>query len=312
VIGHLEDTLDGTSHVTNIQAADYRAMLGRTLAPPYVATNQRQEDIVNRLLLPSQPGQSYPGSIGINYTFASNPDGSFLANTPTFRTITYVGTEYVGAEIDKLATMQGGFDWGMEPWSTGLAGGSPGDPVGNFYLWYPQRGVTKSFTAEYGANVASVKRVVDSTAFANQVLMTGATGTAAQTASGDVWTNPQLHAEGAWQVAKADSNTSDTGLLLAEAQYELGFDSNLTPSYQLTLMPGAWISRDDCWLGDSVRVKVSSGRLAVDANMRIVQIDFDIDDAGNEKVSLTVARPPLTLSKVLGDQSLNLYQLNRR
>jgi hypothetical protein len=313
VIGHSEDTLDGTAHTVNVQAADYRAMLGRVVATAQSFTTTAQESIVLGLVTPSLGTSAYPANIGIGWSGVVNPDGSaFGGSTPTTRTIAYAGTEQVGPEVDKLATMAGGFDWGCEP---NYPVGSPPNPsnaTAGMYLWYPQRGVTRAFLAEYGVNVTAVKRTVDSTGFSNWVQYTGTTGTAAQVASGDVMANPQLHAEGLWQETKADANVADTSQLLAEAQYDLGLASVLTPSYTLTLAPGAWKAKTDCWLGDTIRVRVTSGRLSVDINVRIVQVDITLDDAGNETIALVVARPPQTLADVLGAQNQNLYQLNRR
>jgi hypothetical protein len=313
VIGHSEDSLDGTAHIVNVQAADYRAVLGRVVATSQSFTAAAQESIVYGLVTPSLGTSAYPANMGIQWLGVVNPDGSSsVGTTPTTRTIAYVGTEQVGAEVDKLATMQGGFDWGCEPnYPTGAAP-NPSNPSAQMYLWYPSRGVSKPFIAEYGTNVTAVKRTVDSTGFSNWVQYTGTSGTAAQVASGDVMANPQLHAEGLWQETKADANVADTSQLLAEAQYDLGVASVLTPSYTLTLAPGAWKAKTDCWLGDTIRVRVTSGRLAVDINVRIVQVDITIDDAGNETIALTVARPPQTLAGVLGAQNQNLYQLNRR
>jgi hypothetical protein len=311
VIGHSEDTLDGTTHTTNVQAADYRAMIGRSIVPAQAFTAAPEDSIVDAITSTLQQNASYPQNLGINYMGPTNPDGSaYTGAALTARTITYNGTEQVGAEIDKLATMQGGFEWGCEPYFSPPM--TPASATASLYLWYPSRGVTKPFVAEYGVNVTTVKRTLDSTGFANWVQYTGASGTAAQVASGDVVANPQLHPEGLWTETKSDSNETDTAHLLAEAQHDLGFDSNLTPTYTLALAPGAWGSKTDCWLGDTIEVRVTSGRLAVDINVRVVQIDFAIDDNGNETVSLVVARPPLTLAGVLDVQTQNLYQLNRR
>lgn len=312
IIGHSEDTLDASTHTVNVQAADYRAMLNRCLVQAQSFTTQYQEVIVGAILSPYNYYASYPGNQGIGNYVMLNPDSSYMSgSTPTRRTITYNGTETVGAEVDKLATMQGGFDWGCEAnWAwTSM---SPADLTANFYIWYPYRGVTKTFVAEYGVNVAAVKRVVDSTSFANYVQMTGASGTAAQVAQGDAWTSPQNHAEGGWQITKSDSNVSDTSLLLAEAQYELGIDSALTPAYQLTLMPNAWRNKTDCWLGDTITVNIKSGRLQVNTTARVVQVDITVNDDGTETVQLTVSKPILNLANVLADQQQNLYQLNRR
>jgi hypothetical protein len=309
-IGHSEDTLDGTAHTLNLQAADYRAMLGRSIVSAYSPTGIAQEIIVGNIVAPFTALGTYPQNLGVFNRGMYDPTGQNPTTSGTNRTLVYQGTEQVAAEIDKLATMQGGFEWGCDPVTWNAQ--DPAAYVATMTLYYPQRGVTKGFVAEYGANVTAVKRTVDSTGFSNWVQYTGQSGTAAQVASGDVMANPQLHAEGLWQLTKADANVSDTSQLLAEAQFDLAFDSVLTPSYTLTLVPGAWRSRADCWLGDTIRVRVTSGRLSVDINVRIVQVDITIDDAGNETVALVVARPPQTLAGVLGAQTQNLYQLNRR
>jgi hypothetical protein len=300
-IGHTEDKLDATTHVVNVQAADYRAMLDRCLVNAATYTATAQEAIIAALVAPYSVTAAAPYNQGVRvHTVATGVN----------RTVVYAGTETVAAEINKLATQSGGVEWGCEP---AFDTTTPAAPTAELYLWYPTRGTTRPFVAEYGTNVAQVSRVVDSFSFANYVLVTGASGVAAQTAAGDVVANPAAHAEGLWQITESSANETSTTTLANLAAYTLAADSILTPSYQLTLTPGAWRSKNDFWLGDTIEIRVASGRLNVDVAARVIVIDFALsDDSDAETVTVTVARPVLTLAQLIHGQNQNLYALNRR
>ena len=71
----------------------------------------------------------------------------------------------------------------------------------------------------------------------------------------------------------------------------------LVPSYSLTLSPGTY-RRAAFNLGDTVPVVIKSGRLNVNTGVRIVGMNFAIDDDGDEDVELIVGRPLTSRSPI--------------
>jgi hypothetical protein len=314
-IGRTEDTVSATTHSVNVAAADYRAMLGRVIYnSPRTFAAQDQWYIANAYVAPLRYDAAPNTSLGLNGITVHNPDGTQVgATTGVLRDRTYTGAEKTVDILDNLAKCIGGFDYGVDP----IDPTPPGTiQTGWVKLFYPQRGVTKAFTAEYGATVSNLTRTVNSQDFANWVRNDGQNSSPGvpifAVSAGDAWTNPQLHPEGLWQdgVSNADVNVQAT--LQQQADGYLAFHSQLVPSYTLTLVPGAWANVNDCWLGDTIAVRVRSGRLQVNTTVRVVGVDFDVDDAGVDRVSLTVARPPPTLAGIVANQNARLDALSRR
>ena len=319
-IGHSQDTISETTHTVTVQAADYRAMWNRLISSASGQTTFTQQDqaAIAKSFVTLYGGTGGDPALdqGARWDGVYNADGSYNsdATTGVLRDRTYSGAVKAGDTITALSQCLGGFEWSMEPAPAG--GGSIGYQAANARVWYPQRGVTKSFVAEWGVTVASLSRTVDSGGFANWVRMDGQNDVSGNpifaTSRGDAYTNPQLHPEGTWMEGTSSPDISVLATLQQQADGALALDSILTPSYSLVLVAGAWSQKADCWLGDTIEVRVNSGRLAVDTQVRIVQIDFDIDDDGNEKISLTVARATPTLATLLGDQRTQLNALSRR
>jgi hypothetical protein len=317
-IGHTQDTVSETTHTVNVQAADYRALIARRPLGGAMTFSQADQFSIAAGLLQGAPGFADPTQPpydqGYDLPVLTNPDGSSLASTGVLRDRTYTGAEKAGDRLDNLAAVINGFDWGAEPWDAINA--TPDLRAAKTQVWYPQRGVTKTFVADYGGTVASLSRTVDSTAFANWVRNDGTPnpdGTALfAVAAGDAVTNPQLHPEGWWPEQVSNASTSNPATLAQQAGGQLAVDSILLPSYALTLVPGAWTWKTDCWLGDTVTVRVRSGRLNVDTTARIIQLDVTVDDNGVETVALTVARSVTTLADLLVGQRSELDALSRR
>jgi len=316
-IGHSEDSISETTHTVTFQAADYRAMMARTVLGGPLTWTATEQFVIAQGLQRCAAGYyttGPPWDIGVAAPALLNPDGTGLAATGTTRDRSYTGAEKQGDMIDELSKVIGGFDWGCDPIDP--AQYPAGTAAAQMYVWFPRRGVTKSFVAEYGATVASLSRTVDSTRFANWVRNDGTNSSPGvplfATSAGDVVANPQLHPEGLWEEGISNASTSIPTTLQQQADGELGIASILTPSYTLTLTPGVWLQKSDCWLGDTIAIRVTSGRLAVNTTARIVQVDFTVDDNGIETVALTVARPVPTLGDVISDQTSRLDALSRR
>jgi hypothetical protein len=317
-IGRSEDTISETVHTVNVAASDYRAMLGRRIMNGPTNYMQQDQALIFQGFVGNLLSSSFgPFTLGLLWRGVYNPDGTYLgATTGVLRDRSYTGAEKTLDMLDNLSQVINGFDWGIEPYDpTNTADPLP-YPSGSLYLWYPQRGIVRSFVAEYGATVSNLTRTVNSTDFANWVRNDGqnnADGTPMFANSlGDAVTNPQLHPEGVWQEGISHSDVNQQATLQQQADGELARTSILQPSYTLSLVPGAWLTKSDCWLGDSIELRVVSGRLAVDTTIRILQVDIDIDDNGVERVALTVGRPAVSLSTVIGDQQARLDALSRR
>jgi hypothetical protein len=321
-IGHTQDTISETVHTVNVQAADYRAMWNRLISPATGQTTFSQQDqaVIAKSFVTLYGGAGGDPALdqGARWDGVYNADGTRNsdATTGVLRDRTYSGAVKAGDTITQLAAVINGFDWGMEP--VDPAAGSPGSasPAALARIWYPQRGVTKAFIAEWGVSVASLSRTADSNTFANWIRMDGKNDASGNpifaTSRGDAYTNPQLHPEGVWMEGTSSPDISVLTTLQQQCDGALAIDSILTPAYSLVLVPGAWQQKSDCWLGDTIEVRVKSGRLSVDTQVRIVQVDYAVDDDGNEQISLTVVRAVPTLSDLFSDQRSQLNALSRR
>jgi hypothetical protein len=313
-IGTTRDTISETTHTLEVAASDYRAMYARTVVGANTWTGQDQAYIAWGLTLPTQGGQAFPYNLGVSWDGVYNPDNSYnsIYNTGVPRDRAYVGSEKLADMLNNLAACQGGFDWGLLAADPRIWGAQVSAKM---RLWYPQRGITQPFVAEYGVTVASLTRQVQSTDFANWVRNDGQAtgGTPLYTVSpGDVVTNPQNHPEGLWQESISNASTLVAATLQQQGDGELALKSVLQPTYSIVLATGAWAGMATCWLGDTIELRVASGRLAVDTQVRIVAVDIDVDDDGVELVTLTVGRPAVTLASLANDQNARLDALSRR
>jgi hypothetical protein len=332
-INRSQDTISETTHTVNVAAADYRAFLARppVMAKTYAATDQAKivQDIVMNAWAATIGGAGTDP--GIVWHGIRNPDGTAAASdlTGIVRDRTYLGSEHVAEIIDNLADTVNGFEWGVDPVEPS------GQPVGGnnqtalVNLYWPQRGVVQPFVAEWGITVASLSRSVNSTDFANWVRLDGTpTGDGStkaalySVASGDALANPQLHPEGLWPVLDSNPDVTVQATLDQQAAGELAQLSTVTPAYTLRLVPGAWINPGQwpgvaagpgsVWLGDTITLRIRSGRLNVNTTVRVLGLDFDIDDSGQERITLTVGRDPVTLASILEDQAQLIDALTRR
>ena len=315
-IGQTQDTLSADSHVVNVTALDYRAMLTRRVNPFWLFWTQVEqlqiaEDLIhhantlNYYWTPPPFGTN--ADLGIRPAGRLNPDSSPLgAGAVTMlRDRVYVGGETVGSLIDDLSNCVNGFDWEI------------GADLGARF-WYPQRGATiTGWAAEYGSTVAALSRTVNSSAYANWIRVTGKAADPAvppmsSTAYQAGLSDPVATPWGIWQSPGAYPDISDQTTLDQQAAGLLAADALLEPSYVLEATPGRW-NPSDCWLGDTVRVIVNSGRLAVDNAFRLQTVAFDISDDGTEtKAALTfgAAEPKWTDQNL--DLSLRVDRLERR
>ena len=116
---------------------------------------------------------------------------------------------------------------------------------------------------------------------------------------------------GLWQNVENASDVSVQATLDQKAAGDLAYQGVLTPTYTLGLRPGTYTYGNPN-MGDSVPLIINEGRLAVNTTVRVVGITYDIGDDGQEDITLTVGRPPVTLARLLAAGDRNIDQLARR
>lgn len=116
---------------------------------------------------------------------------------------------------------------------------------------------------------------------------------------------------GLWQITDNAADVSVQATLDQKAAGDLAYYGVLQPTYTLGLRPGAY-SLGNPNMGDVVPLMIQTGRLNVNNQVRVVGIDYDIGDDGQEDVILTVGRPPATFKKLLTATHSDVAALTRR
>lgn len=187
-----------------------------------------------------------------------------------------------------LKTVSGG----TESWTdTGSAVGSllPSEP-------FPMRRIASNIPGEAGTN--GTRRWVDTgVSAAAGELPEGVSELLSTTvASDDVESAP---------AGRIERNIGDSDLLLASTVFERSYgylkaSAIIEPSYTLTLKLGAWNGPDDLWLGDNPLLDIVSGRLDISRrDLRVTEMQFDIQDDGSELVTVVLgSRPPSVFERI--------------
>jgi hypothetical protein len=348
IVDHSEDQVSEQSHIVTFTAHDYAALLERRYTTSktqaiYTATDQ---DVLAAGFVLDGGGNPYPNWAGHGAgsylpiaVALCNPDGSTRGYSGVPRDRTYQGGETYLAMFDNLAKVQGGYDYDVVP-ETRTAGMqtigsnvSPGeleaevDPralvlqpfppqTDALRVFYPYQGVARSdLVLEYGANVATVARSVNSPDYANDVRVVGnkasSDPTAAQLASSASNADANGTDVGAWGTAESASDVSVQVTLDQRAAGDLALYGILVPSYTLGLRPG-WYTYGTPNMGDTVPLVIQSGRLAVADYVRVVGIAYTIGDDGDEDVALTVGRPLARFTGLLRKADRTIAALARR
>lgn len=266
-VGAGEDNFNESTHVVEFSCVDYMGMLSRRTiqsGDTTTFTSTDQGDIAWTLINNTQSNTA--GALGIVRRLPGTTGQTF--------TVTYeVGTK-IFDEIRNLSEQVNGFDWEIVPTSATAL---------QFNIYAPSRGSDKGVVLEYGGAVASGKRLVDPTEFANAGRFTGGLDTLTPVdyfASG----SPP---EGLWDITEGYPEVIDQDILNARAAWRIAQLNVLVPTYSLALKDGFWLGPSHIWLGDTVRIIIKSGRLNVDTETRVQEIRINIDDEGNEHVELT-------------------------
>lgn len=300
-VGQSGDTFGADTHTVTVPSLDYRAVLQRRhlmSGSQQIWTQADQAEIAYGLV---QQAQRLPGG---DY-------GIVMGRAPSTgirRDRSYDLGDNIGERIQELSEVIDGFDWDVTSTSgTGL----------QLDIWHPQRGVTlPGIVLEFGGAVASGSRTVDSGDYANHIRVTGSQpeggGDGPQPEErpfpGTPW---EPRPEGRWDKTYGESITTQPALA-ERADWLLDQAQVVTPTYSLKLRRGWWRGPGHLWLGDSVTVRIRSGRLRVNTQLRVHQIDVDISDDGTEDVTLTVGGPKPDYRRRAAAIEKRLASLERR
>lgn len=320
IVAQSEDQVTAQDYSVNFTAHDYFSMLGRrmlTNPADLVYSQWDQDDLVNDLLWRAtaaassgsgttfSPGSSLPLVLAL-----VNPDGTTRAKSGVKRDRTYSGQSFVGDLISNLAAVQGGFDFDVQPSTTG---------ADRLRLFYGAQGVTRGdLTLHYGSTVSAFTRSTNSSNFANYQRVVGqgdSTQGAPQTYS-EAWgtdaNNVTTAPWGLWMNGENASDVTDVNTLLQKARGDLALSSLLTPSYSLTMSPGVVVPGYPN-MGDTLPLVLQVGRLSVSTTVRVLGITWDVgEDFSGEDVELTVGRPAVSLSAMFNAIGQDVNALARR
>jgi hypothetical protein len=316
-----QDTVTEQSHTVTFTCHDYLALLARRLLTfngQWTQTNVDQDDIVWQFLAmcknpTASGGTSFPNSGFLPVTAQNvNPDGSTrAAKSGQIRVRNYVAQQTFDTMLADLAAVINGFDFDILPITA-----SNSDSL---RIFYPNQGVTRTTPAlVYGSTISGLVRSVNSADYGNYIRVLGNNQQSdptivqlyAETWNNDA-TNGNLGAVGLWMTGDNAASVTDQATLTQQAAGDLVLDGLLTPTYAVTMRPGAY-SWGNPNMGDTVPLVVQSGRLNVSTYARVVGISYAIGDDSQEDVTLTLGKPLIPLAQLLADTARDVDALARR
>jgi len=285
-VGTSSDALNADTITSTFSALDYRGMLGRRLL---WQNSTRQFNQVDQAAIAWQMISDTQALAGGNLGIVKGA----APNTGVLASVTYDPGKNLGEALNQLGNTQNGFEWEV-------------DAALNFNLFYPARGRQTGIVLEYGRDLVAVNRTLDATAFANAIRFNGAGNTVADELAVSSF-DPEI---GRWDGQASDPNQTTQAAVDARAHYELNTSSVLTPAFKVTMLDGRW-DPNQIWVGDTVQLVVNTGRLAVNGNYRVVQIDVNLSDDGGETVDLAVQVMPASLTARLDSYNSRIQNLER-
>lgn len=289
-VGRSSDNISANVHTVSFESADYRGLLGRRVlyagdTLTFAAVDQEQ---IGWTLIANTQART-GGDLGITRGASQS--------TGVTRDRTYPAGKNIGDALTQLGRVDNGFDWEIDP-----------DLV--YRVHYPTRGRLRSnFPLEYGGSVASLSRNVNPSRFANAVRVTGDDALVAESREA---AGLATAAEGRFDVQWGDPDITEQTTLAAKADWLLDEHFEVRPAYTVTLAPDVWSSPTDLWVGDTAPLIVKTGRLAVVTELRVYELQFDIDDSGVETITAVLGDVPPHLATELSDTSRRLTDLERR
>ena len=297
-VGSTRDQIDENAHQVDVTCLDYRAVLARrrlysTDTLTYAGVDQAE--IAWGLIETTQAQEA--GALGISKGWAGT------APTGVTRDRTYEAGDSIGERIQELSETLSGFDWDITPTSaSGL----------RLDVWWPERGTDRSVILLLGGLAASVSREVNPSDYANALRYTGAEGTTPIEREAAFLGEPGNFPQGRWDAVHGDDGLTLQATLSQRAAWQLEQSQVVRPVYTVTLARGGWQGPDHIWLGDTVRLIVPSGRLAVDTTARVHEVEIDLDGDGGEQVTLTLGGPRPSFSRWPSWIDKRLTNLERR
>ena len=314
IVAQTEDQISEQTHTVTVTCHSYLKMLERRLLTgPWAFTQLEQDDIVGQLIArasaaTASDGHSFGAGSYLPMVAAPvNPDGSGRSiPSGQLRDRAYLGNQVLSEALSNLAAVLGGFDYDLVPYGLGTADA--------LRVFYPFQGVQRfDMALVYGSTVSALTRTVNSGDFANYWRVLGQGSEDVQTYS-EAWDETAGSitgsAVGLWQSPDNASDVSIQSTLDEKAHGDLAA-SILTPSYTVTMRPGAYVYGSPN-MGDVVPLVVRSGRLDVATHVRVVGLTYDIGDDGDEKIELTVGRPVRTLTQLINAPVSDVNALARR
>ncbi|MFD0902323.1 hypothetical protein [Actinomadura sediminis] len=297
-VGQTRDSINENEHRVEVTCLDYRAVLARrtlysTDTLTYSATDQAE--IAWGLIDTTQ--QQEAGALGISKAWSGT--------TPTGvnRDRTYEAGDSIGERIQELSETLSGFDWDITPTSaSGL----------QLEVWHPERGTDRGVVLILGGLAAGISREVNPSAYANALRYTGAEGTTAVEREAAFLGEPGNFPAGRWDAVFGDDGLTLQATLDQRAAWQLAESQVIRPVYTVTLARGGWAGPDHIWVGDTVRLIVPSGRLAVDTTLRVHEVEIDLDGDGGEQVTLALGGPRPSFARWPSWVDKRLKNLERR
>lgn len=272
-VGPTRDDIDDTAHRVDVTCLDYRAMLDRrTLysGDTLTFTGEDQTDIAWSLIDATQGHAA--GDLGIYKGVVSDFTG-------IARDRTYEAGDSIGQRVQELSEVQDGFDWDILP---------DGASSLRFDAWYPQRGSDRGVVLVEGGLATHISRELNPSDYANAIRYTGAEGLNAAEQDAGYLGVPGTFPQGRWDAVLGDDGLTTQAALDQRAAWQLAQSQVVTAVYTVRIKRGGWAGPDHIWVGDTVRLIIPSGRLAVDTSARVHEVEIDIDEDGGETVTLTL------------------------
>jgi hypothetical protein len=142
---------------------------------------------------------------------------------------------------------------------------------------------------DYGGLIASATWQIDPSRFGNWVAVTGSEGlTAVTAASGTLGTDPR----GRWEVVESFPSVIEQATLTARGPALLAQTEVLDVDWSVTLTQGTWQGPDHIWIGDTITLAVNDGMWNFADPYRVVEMQIDIGESGEETVTLALVAAP--------------------
>lgn len=327
IIGQSADDITAERHTVTFTCHDYFAVLARRnfTFPSSGGTayaNIDQDTLVANYFVNWFMIAYYNGAETWNFGSGAympmiaqrvNPDGSARAAlSGIMRTRSYLGGYNLGTAFDDLAKCINGFEYDVK------ALGMPDGQTDALRIFYPNQGVTRTAPIlEYGRSIATIKRKVDSATFANYDFLLGNNQSAApanQFYADSYTADSDAGPYGVWPLSENASDIIDQSTLNQRVAGNLALaytGGAPVPSYELGLAP-AWYYPGLFGMGDTMPLRIQSGRLQVNTTIRVLGFTYTVGDDGNEDVALIVGKPPTTLAGMFQSVDQDLNALARR